>query len=729
MTSEQLHAARAEKWRQKANPLLTVEDAEAWIESTGVSLFLPRKTQLQSPAPSFVEAVLGETNVTPPPAAIQNAFDLATRLFAAEKATPLNLLGAVSEQPDFLISPEALPYVFALRGDRDWKRGPREKSSPLVVESWKILKREGALTAPELQSLLGREVTEGAVLRSLSELWTALRVLPVYTAGEATTWELFEANHQKPMQIGGGMAQATALSALISLYLDSVIAATSDEIETFLSPLAPRSRIREVAHGLATTRQLLTITLGTQSLLHIAGGIPEFPEIEAPAEIQAQAEPQPNAAPPVRERRPFVPRDKREAPPQRFDRARKPFTPREGEDRPRRERPAFGDRPAARGPRKSSSSFTRPASDGPRKEWKPRREGEFRPPRGEDRGGFSKPYRSRTGDQSSGEKPPRREWKPREEKRPFEKKEWKPRSEGAQEGRGEFKPRRAEGGGGFSKPYRSRTGDQRTGDQRPYKKFPPRAGSADRPPRKEWKPRTEEGERKEFRPRKTGDFPARREFKPRPSGDRGFKPRREDGERKEFRPRRTDESPERREFKPRPPAGRGFKPRKAEGERKEFRPRKTDESPERREFKPRPPAGRGFKPRREDGERKEFRPRRTDESPEQRREFKPRPPAGRGFKPRREGSGFGDKRKRSFESREGFDRKKPPQREGRAEGGDAERPRKSFSKPGFKSGKSFGGPKSRGGKPGFGAKRSGRPTGKPSFGKRPNNRKGKKSGE
>ena len=701
MTTEQLQAARAEKWRQKTNPLLTIEDAEAWIESTGVSLFLPRKTQLQSPAPSFVEAVLGETNVTPPPVAIQNAFDLATRLFAAEKATPLNLLGAVSEQPDFLISPEALPYVFALRGDRDWKRGPREKSSPLVVESWKMLKREGALTVPELQAQLGREVTEGAVLRSLSELWTALRVLPVYTAGEATTWELFESRNQKVMQIGGGMAQATALSALISLYLDSVIAATSDEIETFLSPLAPRSRIREVAHGLTATRQLLTITLGTQSLLHIAGGIPEFPEVEAPAEIQAQGEPQPDAAPPMRERRPFVPRDKRAAPPQRFDRARKPFVPREGEDRPRRERPAFGDRPAARGPRKPSSGFARPGADGPRKEWKPRREGEFRPPRKDDKGGFDKPYRSRTsersGDQPSGERPPRREFKPRDEKRPFEKKEWKPRREGAQESRGEFKPRSAAGRGGFSKPYRSRTsdqrtGDQRTGDQRPYKKFPPRAGSADRPPRKEWKPRTEQGDRKDFRPRKTGDFPARREFKPRPSGDRGFKPRRDDGE------------------------------------RKEFRPRKTGDSPARREFKPRPSGDRGFKPRREDGERKEFRPRRTDESPE-RREFKPRPPAGRGFKPRREGSGPGDKRKpfgakRSFESREGFDRKKPPQREGRAEGGDAERPKKSFSKPGFKSGKKFGPPKSGGRKPASGAKRPTR-----LGGKRPNNRKGKKPGK
>ena len=124
MTTEQLQAARAEKWRQKANPLLTIEEAEAWIDSTGISLFLPRKNQLQIPAPSFVEAVLGETSATPAPHAIQNAFEMAIRLFSDQKATPLNLLGNASEQPDFLASREALPYVFALRGDREIARRP-----------------------------------------------------------------------------------------------------------------------------------------------------------------------------------------------------------------------------------------------------------------------------------------------------------------------------------------------------------------------------------------------------------------------------------------------------------------------------------------------------------------------------------------------------------------------------------------------------------------------------
>ena len=758
MTAEQLQAARAEKWRQKANPVLTLEEAEAWIASTGISLFLPRKTQLLTPAPSFVEAVLGETNATPAPAAIQNAFDLAIRLTSAGSAIALNLFGGVSEQPDFLASVEALPYVFAARGDRDWKRGPRDKSSPLVIESWKVLKREGVLTTPELQAQLGREVTEAAVLRAVTELWGALRVLPVYAAGEATAWELFESNQQKAAQTGSGMAQATALSALVSLYLDTVIAANSDEIETFLSPLAPRSRIRDVVRGIAATRQFGTLTLGSQTLYFIAGGLPEFPAIEVPAETESATEATSAEEGAPARRKPYGQRDGGERP------ARKPFT--------RGDRPTFGKRPAAGGERRP---FKPRDSDGPRKEWtprtdrpafgrkewKPRREGAgeergaFRP-RGE--GGFKKPFRKPDGERPSGEafeqRPPRREWTPREGQRPsFGKKEWTPRREGAGEERREFRPRRAEGSQGgksFSKPYRRPGGDR------------PSGGSfQQRPPRKDWKPRTEgSSERREFKPRRTegefkprreGGFGEKREFKPRrtegSSERRDFKPRRTEGEfkprreggfgeKREFKPRRTEGSSERRDFKPRRTEG-GFKPRRegSFGEKREFKPRRTEGSSERRDFKPRRTEG-GFKPRREGGsreggfgEKREFKPRRTEGSTE-RREFKPRRTEG-GFKPRREGGGFGDRPKtggerRSFSPSARPDGKKPPQRERTADGPGAKRPGKTFgrpgsrpAKPGGRSGSKFGASKGGGRKPAFGARRPSRPGGKPSFGKRP----------
>jgi 23S rRNA pseudouridine2605 synthase len=121
LTAEQLQAARAAHWHQIANPLLTLDDAATWLDQTGLCVFLPRQTQLPAPAPSFVEACLGETNATPPLATIEAANGLVTRLVSNRTVVPLNLLGVYSEQPDFLASIEVLPYLLSLRGDRDWK--------------------------------------------------------------------------------------------------------------------------------------------------------------------------------------------------------------------------------------------------------------------------------------------------------------------------------------------------------------------------------------------------------------------------------------------------------------------------------------------------------------------------------------------------------------------------------------------------------------------------------
>ena len=73
MTAEQLQAARAAHWRQKQNPLLTLEDAERWLEQHPLCLYLPRRAQLTAPAPSFVEACMGSTQATPGAAAIEQA--------------------------------------------------------------------------------------------------------------------------------------------------------------------------------------------------------------------------------------------------------------------------------------------------------------------------------------------------------------------------------------------------------------------------------------------------------------------------------------------------------------------------------------------------------------------------------------------------------------------------------------------------------------------------------
>ena len=281
MTAEQLQNARAAAWRQQGNALLTGDDAAAWLREAGLALFLPRTAQIAAPAGSFVEATQGEANATPRPAAIENATAILRRLLASGDVVGLNLLGLPGDQPDFLATEETLPFLFALRGDREWKRGPRGKSSPLVVEVWKAL-REGALSADEIKDKLGRQLTETAALRALTELWTGLRIEPVYSMaagasdGHFTRWQLLEGNHEPAMIAGSAMAQGMALSALVSLYLQTSVAATGDEIEAYLAPLASRSRIREAVRGLLATRQIGLRNLGAQEHFFVEGSLPDF---------------------------------------------------------------------------------------------------------------------------------------------------------------------------------------------------------------------------------------------------------------------------------------------------------------------------------------------------------------------------------------------------------------------------------------------------------------------
>ena len=180
LTAEQLQQVRAERWRHIANPLLTADDAREWLNATGLTLFLPRRQQFLAPAPSFVEACAGAPSETPSREAIDNAASLMHRLVAESAIIPLNLFGTPSETPDFLATREAFPYLFSLRGTRDWKTAPGGKTSPLVLEIWKQLDKESAMTAGEIQSALGRELTEAAVLRGLMELWSTLRVIPEF---------------------------------------------------------------------------------------------------------------------------------------------------------------------------------------------------------------------------------------------------------------------------------------------------------------------------------------------------------------------------------------------------------------------------------------------------------------------------------------------------------------------------------------------------------------------
>ena len=292
MTAEQLEAARAERLRQNGHGTLVLEDARTWVEETGLCHFLPRRQQTPSVAPSFVEAVAGREDATPDPRFVTTSEELLVRLEADDVALRLNLQGQPTEQPDYIVAAWVLPYVYALRGDRDWRRTPQltgsRQVSPLAIQAYRLLE-VGDATILQLRTALGREVSEAAVLRAITELWQQLRIVPVVSApGAPARWQLLRHRFQKAIAEGASTSQVTAISVLASIYLQAVIAASMEEVELFLAPLTSRSKVREVLRGLVATRQVNTTTVGHSSFFYVAGTLPEFappPTVYANASI------------------------------------------------------------------------------------------------------------------------------------------------------------------------------------------------------------------------------------------------------------------------------------------------------------------------------------------------------------------------------------------------------------------------------------------------------------
>ena len=535
-----LAASSSKTVAPSSNKLLTLEAARTFLNEHGLLLFAPRP--LGAPAPSLVEATLGEPRSSVTAAEAETARGLVARLVAEGSALPLNLLGGPGEIPDFVVSAGAFPFVFTLRGDKGWKRAPETsgavKVTPLALRVYELLAEKGALRASALVPEIGREVTESAISRALTELWSLLRVFPaLQQGGGETLWELTTTRFLKAVKAGANAGQPTALSALVSLYLGQVFLATEEEIAAFLSPLTARSRVRDVLHGLIAGRQLSEGVLEGKIVLHIPDALPEFAQFgrtnttsdqealvsdEAPAE-RAEGE----AAAEGRIRR-FQANG--EAGTRSGNELRGKPAPGEGGfrsgPRPGAKRPGFGDhaprkftgdRPArSAGAREDRPFRPRPARDAAEASGKP----SFTRPWDEDRANRPRPAgEGETAGPGQGERPARSRFAA--DSRPS-------RREGGPGAPGSSRPAfRREGGAGSRPPFRPAGGE---GGRPPFRR---EGGEGGRPP---FRPSGGEGGRPPFR--REGSDGGRPPF--RPSGGEGGRPsfRREgsEGGRPPFRP-------------------------------------------------------------------------------------------------------------------------------------------------------------------------------------------------
>jgi hypothetical protein len=286
-----LNSARLARWSQDGEARLTPETAAEWLNSVGFARWLPAETRSAAPAPSFLEAVVGRPAPAPSVGERERARDLLVRIVEDSAAVPLRLASGPDERPDWIVSPEALRFIYALRGNRNFKAGPTAESgniTPLAVDIWRMIGERGPQTAAALQAAVGGDVSETAMGRALNDLWAGLYVFPSLKGrSEPAEWELLSRRFPEPVSAGSCTSHAEAQSALISLYLHAAVVATEEEILGFLAPLAPQSKLREVIRHLGSMRELRFLDIGNQAHLCLQGE--ELPA-EASREMEAATE-------------------------------------------------------------------------------------------------------------------------------------------------------------------------------------------------------------------------------------------------------------------------------------------------------------------------------------------------------------------------------------------------------------------------------------------------------
>ena len=292
MTPEELTQFRREKWHVNGDPVRTLDDARIFIESVGFCVTYPLRLPASVVAPTFVGAWSGSDDRLPQPAqALANpkareATELMVRLLRDKSAYEANLFG---ENHPLLVAASVFPFFYTLVGERNPRQapkpGPRSPYSELACDAYQIIHRKGPISKLKLLEELGKGISVPALDRSLAELWSKLRITRVdYREREGASWDVLYRWAPQAVSEGVTYSVPEALSALLSKYLDCVIAADEHELEFFFGNFIARSKVREAIHALLDARELSFVQVGSRSLIQVTQAqLPRQQQVAPPA--------------------------------------------------------------------------------------------------------------------------------------------------------------------------------------------------------------------------------------------------------------------------------------------------------------------------------------------------------------------------------------------------------------------------------------------------------------
>jgi len=275
MTDLELQQLRREKWRLDGRPFRTIEQARAFLEDVGFCLMYPHRPALL--VPTFIGAFVGAEDRLPgwqhayadPRAA--EATELMVRLLRDRSAFEANLF---EENNGFLVAASVFPYFYVLMGERNPKLAPnagtRSPYSQLACDAFAVIQQEGPISKQKLLDRLGGGLSIAALDKALAELWSKLRITRVdYRASEGSVWDLLYRWAPEAVKEGVGLSVPEALTALLSKYLDCVVAVEPAELEAFFGNFIARSKVKDAVNALLAAREFSFVHVSGRSMLQI----------------------------------------------------------------------------------------------------------------------------------------------------------------------------------------------------------------------------------------------------------------------------------------------------------------------------------------------------------------------------------------------------------------------------------------------------------------------------
>ena len=275
MTDLELQQLRREKWQLDGKPVRTIEQARVFLEEAGFCLMYPQRPPLL--VPTFIGAFVGSDDHLPewqhafkdPRAA--EATELMVRLLRERSAFEANLF---EENNGFLLAASVFPYFYALTGERNPKQPPkpgtRSPYSQLACDAFALIQQEGPISKQKLLERLAGGLSTAALDKALVELWSKLRITRVdYKPSQGSVWDLLYRWAPEAVREGVGLSVQEALSALVSKYLDCVVAVEQEGLESFFGHFIARSKVKDAVNVLLAARELSLVHVSGKSMLQI----------------------------------------------------------------------------------------------------------------------------------------------------------------------------------------------------------------------------------------------------------------------------------------------------------------------------------------------------------------------------------------------------------------------------------------------------------------------------